>query len=77
MKTTIDIPDALAEEVKAVATRSGLTLRELVVAGLRAEVSRRKTAAPVDFHFPTAGGDGVQVERVPDDVVANSYGLPS
>lgn len=77
MKTTIDIPDALAEEAKAVARRSGATLRELVVAGLRAEVSRRETVAPVDFHFPTAGGDGVGAELAPADVVARSYGLPS
>lgn len=77
MKTTIDIPDALAEEAKAVARRSGATLRELVVAGLRAEVSRRETATPVDFHFPTAGGDGIGAELAPEDVVVRSYGLPS
>lgn len=77
MKTTIDIPDALAEEAKAVARRSGATLRELVVAGLRAEVSRRETSTPVDFHFPTAGGDGLAAEVAPEDAVARSYGLPS
>src|SRR5690606_32395841 len=72
MKTTIDIPDALAEEAKAVARRSGATLRELVVAGLRAEVSRRETSTPVDFHFPTAGGDGLAAEVAPEDAVARS-----
>ena len=48
-------------------------LCELVVDGLRAEVQRRATpTAPVDFHFPTFGGDGLQpgVERA--DVIEMS-----
>lgn len=77
MKTTIDIPDALAHEAKAVAQRSGTTLRELVVAGLRAEVDRRQDSVSTEFHFPTASGGGL-VEGLPaEDVVARSYGLPS
>jgi hypothetical protein len=36
MKTTIDIPDALAQEAKSVVREGGTTLRELVVTGLRA-----------------------------------------
>lgn len=77
MKTTIDIPDALARKAKAVARRSGATLRELVVAGLRAEVDRRETAVVVDFHFPTVSGEGLVAELAPEDVVSRSYGLPS
>lgn len=77
MKTTIDIPDALAQEAKAVARGSGTTLRELVVAGLRAEVERRGAAVVVDFHFPTVAGEGVVTELAPEDVVHRSYGLPS
>lgn len=77
MKTTIDIPDALAQEAKAVAQRSGATLRELVVAGLRAEVVRRETSVAVDFHFPTVPGDGLVADLAPEDAVGRSYGLPS
>lgn len=77
MKTTIDIPDALAQEAKAVAQRSGATLKELVVAGLRAELARREAAVLVDFHFPTVSGEGLVAELAPEDVVNRSYGLPS
>ncbi|WP_010148027.1 DUF2191 domain-containing protein [Serinicoccus profundi] len=77
MKTTIDIPDALALEAKGVAARSGATLRELVVAGLRAEVDRRGAAVEVDFHFPTMDGQGLVAALAPEDVVDRSYGFPS
>lgn len=77
MKTTIDIPDALAREAKAVAQRSGATLRELVLAGLRAEVDRRESAVKVDFHFPTVEGEGLVAGLAPEEAVGRSYGLPS
>lgn len=77
MKTTIDIPDALAQQAKDVAHRSGTTLRELVVAGLRSEVDRRGTAAKVDFHFPTVSGKGLVADLEPDDVISRSYGMLS
>jgi hypothetical protein len=35
MKTTVEIPDALAEEAKALAARENTTLRALIEAGLR------------------------------------------
>ena len=61
MKTTIDLPDALAAEARALAGAQGATLRDLVVAGLRAEVERRREPGPrVDFVFPTVGGRGLQ-----------------
>ena len=59
MKTTIEIPDALAAEAKEVARAEHSTLRELVVAGLRAELERRRDIPAVDFHFPTVSGDGM------------------
>lgn len=77
MKTTIDIPDSLAQEAKAVAQRSGATLRELVVAGLRSEIERRGAAVAVEFHFPTVTGDGFVTGLAPEDVVNRSYGIPS
>lgn len=45
MKTTIDLPDALAAEARAVARAQGASLRELVVAGLRSE------SGPADRDF--------------------------
>lgn len=75
MKTTIELPDALADEARAVAHEHGTTLRELVVEGLRSEVARRRRPrTPVDFHFPTARGEGLVVPA--PDVLATSYGLP-
>lgn len=75
MKTTIELPDALADEARALAHEHGTTLRELVVEGLRSEVERRRRPpAPVDFHFPTARGEGLVVAA--EDVLATSYGLP-
>lgn len=77
MKTTIDLPDALAREAKELAHRQGVSLRELVVEGLRSEVARRSTVAEVDFVFPTVGGRGLAVDIHPGAVIAASYGLPA
>jgi hypothetical protein len=41
MKTTIDIPDALAREAKVLAAREGVTLRAIVTRALQGELSRR------------------------------------
>jgi hypothetical protein len=41
VKTTIELPDDLANEAKRVAAQSGTTLRSLVESGLRAELERR------------------------------------
>lgn len=76
MKATIEIPDALALEAKQVARRGGVTLRELVVAGLRGELDRRANAPRVDFTFPTVAGQGLVADVRPEDVLARSYGLP-
>lgn len=76
MKTTIDIPDALAQEAKSVVREGGTTLRELVVTGLRAEVQRRRSAPRIDFAFPTVGGRGLSVDLTPGEVIDRSYGLP-
>ena len=41
MKTTIELPDDLAQEARRVAAESGTTLRSLVEEGLRRELDRR------------------------------------
>lgn len=78
MKTTVEIPDALARDAKQLARKDGVTLRELVVAGLRTEVERRRSKAErPDFHFPTVAGQGLATGLDPTDVVGRSYGLPT
>ena len=73
MKTTIDVPDALAKQAKQIAAEQGTTLRELVVLGLRHEVQRRTEAAAVDFVFPTAEGRGLRVEVDPVRLTELAY----
>ena len=76
MKTTVDIPDALAQEAKRLVRESGVTLRDLVVSGLRAELARRASGAvEVDFVFPTVGGKGLVVDLSAQDANERSYGL--
>ena len=78
MKTTIELPDGLAREAKAFARAQGVTLRELVVEGLRRELQAR-TAPParVDFHFRTASGAGLDPDVDPASLTSLAYGLPS
>ena len=78
MKTTIELPDALAREAKALAHEQGVTLRELVVDGLRSELERRGNASVrVDFQFPTYGGDGLRPGIDWADAVELSYEDPA
>lgn len=74
MKTTIDLPDALAAEAKAVALEQGLTMRELVIAGLRSEVARRRQVPEgAPFRLHTVGGRGLRTGVRPRDLVEMSY----
>lgn len=76
MKTTIELPDPLAAEARAIAHAQNTTLRELMISALRAEIDRRSTVGPVDFVFPTFGGEGLVDGIAPADTIARSYGLP-
>ena len=74
MKTTIELPDALAAQARELAHEQGVTLRELVVEGLRGELERRAAGRPrVDFAFPAFGGDGLRPGVDWSDVVELSY----
>ena len=46
MKTTVEIPDALFAEAKAVASREGLTLRQLIEDGLRESLRQHSGRKP-------------------------------
>jgi hypothetical protein len=61
-KTTVDIPASLLSEAKEVAARDGTTLRELVAAGLRTVIDRRRQGARTRFRLRDAsvGGNGMQ-----------------
>jgi plasmid stability protein len=48
MRTTINLPDALAEVAKARAAAEGRTFTSLVEEGLRAVLDRRREKAPVE-----------------------------
>lgn len=78
MKTTIDLPDELADRAKEVARSHQLTLRELVTEGLRHEIDRMsEPSARAEFRFKTRGGSGLQEGVSPDSLIARAYDLPS
>lgn len=76
MKTTIEIPDALASEAREVARHEGSTLRDPVVTGLRAEIDRLRSEVVVDLVFPKFSGHGLLVDLSPTAAIARSSGLP-
>ncbi|MFV0408072.1 MAG: type II toxin-antitoxin system VapB family antitoxin [Propioniciclava sp.] len=75
MKTTIELPDALAAEARALAHAEHTSLRELMIGALRAEIDRRSAAPAADFIFPTATGKGLTVGLAPGDAIERSYGF--
>lgn len=75
MKTTIEIPDALADAARRTAREQRTTLRDLVVSGLRSELDRRESAPTADFHFPTYGGHGLVLDVAADEAIERSYGM--
>jgi hypothetical protein len=60
MKTTVEIPDALLDEAKKLATREGTTLRALIEEGLRRMVAERKRAGVFRLRRATFKGNGLQ-----------------
>lgn len=67
MRTTIDLPDGLLEQVKEVAASSGNTMRELVIEGLSEVVARRLAAARTTFRLRECAVDGQGLQPgIPD-----------
>ncbi len=62
MKTTIELPDELLEQVRGVARREGTTLRGLVEEGLQRSLEARRNAVHRDLDFPAYGGSGLTAE---------------
>ena len=57
MKTTIELPDDLVAQVRDVARDEHITMRELMIEGLRHALERRQSTSRAEFVFPTFGAD--------------------
>jgi hypothetical protein len=60
MKTTVEIPDALLDEARKLATRQGTTLRVLIIEGLRNSITQRRRAASFKLRNASVAGKGLQ-----------------
>jgi hypothetical protein len=60
MKTTVEIPDALAEEARSVAAREKTTLRALIEAGLRQVLRDRRRKTRFRLRDASFRGQGLQ-----------------
>ena len=52
MRTTVDLPDPLFRELKALAARRGVPLKELIRAAVEAEIRKAKSNAKYRVIFP-------------------------
>ena len=62
MKTTIELPDELWEQVRQVARREGATLRVMVEEGLQRSLQARRKMVRRHLDFPIYGGSGLTTE---------------
>ena len=62
MKTTIDIANALYEEVRRVAKQENTTVKALVEAGLRQTLAERQRREPFTLRKAAFKGNGLQPE---------------
>jgi hypothetical protein len=62
MKTTVEIPDPLLQRVRALATREGRTLRDLVEEGLSSVLRERTTRVSFVLRDARVGGGGLAPE---------------
>ena len=60
MKTTVEIPDSLLEEVRKLASREGTTVRALIEEGLRRIIAERAQAGAFHLRKATFKGEGLQ-----------------
>ncbi|MDE0149900.1 MAG: hypothetical protein OXM58_16160 [Rhodospirillaceae bacterium] len=60
MKTTVEISDGLAEEVKAYMAQEGVTFRSLVERGLIEVLRAGQAPAPFTLRDASVGGRGLQ-----------------
>jgi len=60
VKTTVNLPAALAQAAKRAAREDGLTFRQFLEAGLRRELAARKKVDAYRYERHTFRGEGVQ-----------------
>ncbi len=60
MKTTVEISDGLAEEVRAYVAREGVTFRSVVERGLREVLRAKREHEPFVLRDACVGGKGLQ-----------------
>jgi hypothetical protein len=60
MKTTVEIPDQLAEAARMLAAREKTTLRSLIEAGLRMVLRERRSSALFELRDASFAGRGLQ-----------------
>jgi hypothetical protein len=60
MKTTVEIPDALLDEARKIASRHGTTLRVLIIDGLRRSIAERRRATGFVLRNASVAGHGLQ-----------------
>lgn len=78
MKTTIDLPDALAADAREFARSRGLTLREVVIDGLRHELARRESpAGDFEFRLRSVPGRGLRQGVRATELIDHAYQLPA
>ena len=59
MKTTIELPDELLDQLRRVVRQEGSSLRRLVEEGLQRCLKARRTTAHRKLDFPSYGGSGL------------------
>jgi Arc/MetJ family transcription regulator len=80
VKTTIDIPDPLLDEVRRAAAADGRTVRSLVEEALRRLLDERGTREPRilrDLSYGTGGMTAEYSERGLSQAVDDSYPTPA
>ncbi len=61
MRTTVDMPDGLLDEARAVAQRRKITLRDLIEDALRLVIEAERGRPPFQLKDGTFQGEGLQV----------------
>ena len=62
MKTTVEIPDPLLDEVRKLAIREGVSLRALIERGLHRVVAEAERSSPFKLRRASFKGAGLQPE---------------
>ncbi|MGO9246633.1 MAG: hypothetical protein ACLQDC_17900, partial [Verrucomicrobiia bacterium] len=68
VRTTVDIPSPLYRRLKAQATDSGCSVRELVLAGIRRVVPQGQRPRPKRVQFPLIVSDGPNVDLTNEQI---------